>query len=76
MGATILVTGATGFLGGAVAAQLLQRPGIGRVLLLVRGVTPTAALERAKAHTWEASARALLACFDDLDPGRALGTTA
>jgi nucleoside-diphosphate-sugar epimerase/glutathionylspermidine synthase len=48
MDTNILVTGATGFVGGAVAAQLLQRPGIGKVLLLIRGATPAAALERAK----------------------------
>ena len=48
MDTTILVTGATGFLGGAAAAQLLQRPKIGNVLLLIRGATPAAALERAK----------------------------
>jgi nucleoside-diphosphate-sugar epimerase len=48
MDTTILVTGATGFVGGAVAAQLLQRPEVGRVLLLIRGATPAAALERAK----------------------------
>jgi nucleoside-diphosphate-sugar epimerase/glutathionylspermidine synthase len=48
MDTTILVTGATGFVGGAVAAQLLQRSGIGRVLLLIRGATPAAALDRAK----------------------------
>jgi nucleoside-diphosphate-sugar epimerase/glutathionylspermidine synthase len=48
MDATILVTGATGFLGGAVTAQLLQRPKIGNVMLLIRGATPAAALERVK----------------------------
>lgn len=48
MDTTILVTGATGFLGGAAAALLLQRPKIGRVFLLIRGATPAAALERAK----------------------------
>jgi nucleoside-diphosphate-sugar epimerase/glutathionylspermidine synthase len=48
MDTTILVTGATGFVGGAVAAELLQRPMNGRVLLLIRGATPGAALERAK----------------------------
>jgi nucleoside-diphosphate-sugar epimerase len=34
MDTTILVTGATGFVGGAVAAQLPQRPEVGRVLLI------------------------------------------
>lgn len=48
METTTLVTGATGFVGGAVAAQLLQRPEAGRVLLLIRAATPAAALERAK----------------------------
>jgi nucleoside-diphosphate-sugar epimerase len=48
MGTTILVTGATGFLGGAVAAQLLQQPKIDKVLLLIRGATPAAAVDRAK----------------------------
>ena len=36
---TILITGATGFIGGATAAQLLLRHPPGRVLLLVRGRT-------------------------------------
>jgi nucleoside-diphosphate-sugar epimerase len=36
---TILITGATGFIGGATAAQLLLRHPPGRVLLLVRGET-------------------------------------
>jgi nucleoside-diphosphate-sugar epimerase len=36
---TILITGATGFIGGATAAQLLLRPAPGRVLLLARGAT-------------------------------------
>lgn len=48
MDTTTLVTGATGFVGGAVAARLLQHPEIGRVLLLVRGATAGAALERAR----------------------------
>src|SRR5690242_9037670 len=48
MDTTILVTGATGFVGGAVAAQLLRRPDVGRVLLLIRGATAGAALERAR----------------------------
>jgi nucleoside-diphosphate-sugar epimerase len=34
---TILITGATGFVGGATAAQLLARDTPGRLLLLVRG---------------------------------------
>jgi nucleoside-diphosphate-sugar epimerase/glutathionylspermidine synthase len=47
MDPTILVTGATGFLGGAIAAELLQQSEIGRVLLLVRGATPATARDRA-----------------------------
>jgi thioester reductase-like protein len=62
MDTTILVTGATGFLGGAAAAQLLQRTKIGNVLLLIRGATPAAALERAKRS---------LARFGDPIPERA-----
>ncbi|HWE38635.1 MAG TPA: glycosyltransferase family 1 protein [Isosphaeraceae bacterium] len=31
---------------------------------------------RASGYTWDASARALLACFDGLDPARTLGTAA
>jgi len=34
------------------------------------------AFERAKRYTWAASARALLACFDELDPTRTLRRTA
>jgi thioester reductase-like protein len=36
---TILITGATGFIGGAAVAQLLLCPAPGRVLPLVRGAT-------------------------------------
>jgi nucleoside-diphosphate-sugar epimerase len=45
---TTLITGATGFLGGAVAAQLLLRPGAGRVLLLVRAPSQEAAEDRTR----------------------------
>jgi nucleoside-diphosphate-sugar epimerase/glutathionylspermidine synthase len=62
MDPTILVTGATGFVGGAVAAELLQQPDIGKVLLLIRGATPAAALDRAKRS---------LARFGDLISDRA-----
>lgn len=34
------------------------------------------ALDRAKRYTWAAAARAILACFDELDPGRTLRRTA
>jgi nucleoside-diphosphate-sugar epimerase len=44
---TILITGATGFIGGATAAQLLLRPEPCRVLLLVRAETPGQAEARA-----------------------------
>ena len=45
---TVLLTGATGFIGGATLARLLQvRPGC-RVLLLVRGVSPNMAAERVR----------------------------
>jgi nucleoside-diphosphate-sugar epimerase/glutathionylspermidine synthase len=44
---TILVTGVTGFIGGAAATRLLQAPEVGRVLLLVRAATPAAAVARA-----------------------------
>src|SRR5258708_6316125 len=60
---TLLVTGATGFLGGAAVAQLLQsRPDL-RVLLLIRGDSP--------AHP-EQRLRQSLARFADpaaLEPG-------
>jgi nucleoside-diphosphate-sugar epimerase len=46
--ATVLVTGATGFVGGAAAAELLRRPEADRVLLLVRAASPAAALERVR----------------------------
>jgi nucleoside-diphosphate-sugar epimerase len=45
---TILVTGATGFLGGAAVARLLQVGPAGRVLLLVRGSTDAEATERVR----------------------------
>ncbi len=48
MDPTIFVTGSTGFVGGAVAAQLLQRSSLGRVLLLIRAATPAAALQRTR----------------------------
>src|SRR5437588_9020815 len=43
---TILLTGATGFIGGAVAVELLQRRPCCRLLLLVRGQTPEQAEQR------------------------------
>jgi nucleoside-diphosphate-sugar epimerase/glutathionylspermidine synthase len=45
---TVLVTGATGFVGGAAAAELLRCPEADRVLLLVRAASPAAALERVR----------------------------
>jgi nucleoside-diphosphate-sugar epimerase len=45
---TVLLTGATGFLGGAVLAQLLESRRPSRVLLLVRAPTPEAAAERVR----------------------------
>src|SRR5262245_9062755 len=44
----VLLTGATGFLGGAAAAELLRHPEISRLLLLIRAPTAAAALQRAK----------------------------
>jgi nucleoside-diphosphate-sugar epimerase len=43
---TILLTGATGFLGGALAAELLAQPEWARVLLLVRGEDASHAYQR------------------------------
>ena len=48
MAPTTLVTGATGFVGGATAALLLQCPEAGRLLLLVRETSATAAASRAR----------------------------
>ena len=45
---TVLLTGATGFIGGATLARLLERHPNCRVLLLVRAPTPTAAAERVR----------------------------
>jgi nucleoside-diphosphate-sugar epimerase len=45
---TILVTGSTGFIGGAAVARLLQAGPAGRVLLLVRGSTDAEAAERVR----------------------------
>lgn len=45
---TVLLTGATGFIGGATLAQLLQSKPDCRVLLLVRGTTPDAAAARVR----------------------------
>jgi nucleoside-diphosphate-sugar epimerase len=45
---SILITGATGFLGGALTAELLALPDWDRVLLLVRGETVPQAHERLK----------------------------
>src|SRR5262245_33453882 len=45
---TVLLTGATGFIGGATLAQLLQSGIDCRVVLLVRGATPEAAADRVR----------------------------
>src|SRR5262245_28065202 len=45
---TVLITGATGFLGGAATAALLRRQPPCRTLLLVRGVSQDAAEERVR----------------------------
>jgi nucleoside-diphosphate-sugar epimerase len=44
---TILITGATGFIGGAVTAQLLSITVLGRVLLLIRAANQESARNRA-----------------------------
>jgi nucleoside-diphosphate-sugar epimerase len=44
--ANVLITGATGFLGGATLARLLTQPPVPRVLALVRAETPGRAAER------------------------------
>ncbi|WP_299998754.1 SDR family oxidoreductase [uncultured Cedecea sp.] len=44
----ILVTGATGFLGGAITAELIKKGGAERLLLLARGDTSDTALSRVK----------------------------
>jgi uncharacterized membrane protein YsdA (DUF1294 family) len=44
---TILITGATGFIGGAVTAQLLSRTDLGGVLLLIRAANQESARNRA-----------------------------
>jgi nucleoside-diphosphate-sugar epimerase len=43
---TLLITGATGFLGGALAAELLSKPDWDDVLLLVRAEDPSHAYQR------------------------------
>src|SRR4051794_38834428 len=45
---TVLLTGATGFIGGATLARLLQAHPSCRVLLLVRGETPGVAAARVR----------------------------
>ncbi len=46
--ATVLLTGSTGFIGGATLAELLDSHAGCRTLLLVRGETATAAAERVR----------------------------
>lgn len=45
----LLLTGATGFLGGAIAAELIARPEWERVLMLVRAPTQAAGRDRVRA---------------------------
>ena len=47
---TILITGATGFLGGAVAVNLLKKNENNRLLLLVRGDSPDEGLSRLQSN--------------------------
>ena len=47
---TILITGATGFLGGAVAVNLLKKSENNRLLLLVRGDSPAEGLSRLQSN--------------------------
>jgi Male sterility protein len=49
--ARILITGATGFLGGALVARLLEQDRIDEILLLVRASTTTEALSRISAES-------------------------
>jgi glycosyltransferase involved in cell wall biosynthesis len=53
---------------GAIRA-VLANPGL-------RAELSRKALAQAGRHTWDAAARALLACFEELRPGRALGRSA
>lgn len=46
----ILLTGGTGFLGGAVAAELLASPQWSRAVLLIRASTPTEGVARLRAN--------------------------
>jgi nucleoside-diphosphate-sugar epimerase len=46
----IFITGATGFLGGAIVMEALERGLADQLLLLVRGETPAHALERVRAN--------------------------
>jgi len=47
---SLLLTGATGFLGGAVAAELIVSPAWSRVLLVVRAATPAEGVARVSAN--------------------------
>ncbi|KAJ2504075.1 large subunit of alpha-aminoadipate reductase, partial [Coemansia sp. RSA 2049] len=60
---TFLLTGATGFLGAFVLAELLRRHPAGTVVCLTRARTPAAALARVREaaeanHVWDAAAAA------------------
>lgn len=48
-GGNLLITGATGFLGGCLVSQLLQSPAWDDVLLLVRASTPESGVDRVTA---------------------------
>jgi nucleoside-diphosphate-sugar epimerase len=57
---TVLLTGATGFLGGAAGVELLRRQPACRLFLLVRGDTPEVAEERVRRSLARFAERAFL----------------
>ncbi|WP_416414052.1 SDR family oxidoreductase [Pantoea sp. App145] len=66
----ILITGATGFLGGAVTGNLLKKGQINNLLLLVRGETPEEGLERVKKNLAKFGLNSIL--LDSLTPQQIL----
>lgn len=75
---TLLITGTTGFVGGATLARLLERDPVPRLLLLVRAGTPGQARERLRQSLGRFADPALLepglrrcetVCGDLTDPG-------